>query len=253
MGVPKALSLFKSLDLERKAVSGLGIQAMNGEQIFFEVVTGLEFTQPAGALVGVVQVPAHNGDVSRLGDVPKTGLDGVNSRSGAFRHDGQVELVALGKDVGHLTNHAGGCLAIDRYTADESEKPAHGPEKRLLFNHNVAFEPCDAKANKGPHCVHETRMGKTDDHMLVGKIRRQRLEIPTSRPEKKSSHQAQQGLHIISFILIGSKRMFIILYGSSPGYNFRRSEEQVSKRSSLSLSKYFFSLLHILEYSVFLG
>jgi len=160
---------------------------MDGEQILFEIVAGLEFAQPAGGFVGIVQVPANDGDVSRLGDVPKAGFDSVNLRSGAFRHDGQVELVALGKDVGHLTDHTGGCLAIDRYTADECENPAHRPDERLFFDHDVAGEPCDAKANKGPYRVHETGMGKTDDHMFAGKVRREWLEIPASHPEEKSS------------------------------------------------------------------
>ena len=182
---------------------------MDGEQILFEIVAGLEFAQPAGDLVGIVQVPAHDGDVSRLGDVPKAGFDGVNLRSGAFRHDGQVELVALGEDVGHLTDHAGRCLAIDRYTADEGENPTHGPDKRLLFDHNVAGEPCDAKANKGPHCVHETGVGKADDHMFAGKVRWEWLETPASHPEEKSSHQAHQCLHTISFIAEVTKPMAI--------------------------------------------
>ncbi len=156
---------------------------MDGEQILSDIVAGLEFAQPAGGLVGIVQVPAYDGDISRLGDVPKTGFDGVNLRAGAFRHDGQVELVVPGEDVGHLTDHAGGCLAIDRYTADEGENPAQGPDEGLFFNHNVASEPCDAKADKGPHRVHETGMGKADDHMFAGKVGREWLEIPAGHPE----------------------------------------------------------------------
>jgi hypothetical protein len=42
----------------------------------------------------------------------------------------------------------------------------------------MAGSPDDPKAREGPDGIHIGRMGKTDNHMLAGKIGRERLKPP---------------------------------------------------------------------------
>ena len=110
--------------------------------------------------------------------MPESGFDGRHLFASPLRHDGQKKLISRFENLHHLFHNALGRTTINRDSADGFEKKRHGPEKPFFFYHDMAGSPDNPKARESPDSIHVGRMGKTDNHMLAGKIGRERLKPP---------------------------------------------------------------------------
>ena len=54
--------------------------------------------------------------------------------------------------------------------------------------------------DKGPDRIHVGGMGKTDNHVLAGKVARERFKLPAHQEIEKSSGKTQYLLHMRSFL-----------------------------------------------------
>ena len=77
------------------------------------------------------------------------------------------------------------------------EKNGQGPEKRFLLDHDVARSLDDPKAREGPDGIDVGRVGKADDHVLVGDVGRKRLEPPAHQEVEKPPGNTQYRFHVI--------------------------------------------------------
>ena len=180
---------------QRKSIPGLLIEISNPDQIRHLVFTGDNLAQPPGRLGFVVQVPAYDRHPRGLGNVPEAGPDRPDLFACPFGHDGQEKFIPRVECICHLLHNALMSAAIDRDAAKDMEQDGQGPEKGFLLDHDVPCPLDDPKARKGPDGVHVGRVGKTDDHVFLGKIGRQWLEPPAHQEIEQPPRMAQDRFH----------------------------------------------------------
>ncbi len=128
--------------------------------------------------------------------MPESGFDGRHLFASSLRHDSQKKLVSRFENLHHLFHNALGCTTMDRNASDGFEKKRNGPEEPFFFYHDMAGSPDNPKAREGPDSIHVGRMGKTDNHMLAGKIGWKRLKTPAHQEIDDPSRKAHHLFHI---------------------------------------------------------
>ena len=58
----------------------------------------------------------------------------------------------------------------------------------------------DPVTDEGPDCIHVAGVGKTDNHVLAGKVGRELFKLPAHQEIEKSSGKTQYLLHMRSLL-----------------------------------------------------
>lgn len=192
---PRSIFRRGRCDFQGDSISGLFIDIPYPDQILDFVFTRNNFTQPSCRFIFIIQIPADDGNICGLGDMPESGFDGRHLFACSLRHDGQKKLVSRFEKLHHLFHNALGCTTIDRDASDGFEKKRNGPEEPFFFYHDMAGSPDNPIARESSDRIHVGSMGKTDNHVLAGKIGRKRLKMPAHQEIDGPSHKTHYLFH----------------------------------------------------------